>query len=66
MITNLQELIQGLNNVWLSKPLKSREDTPVRVYLNGLYAIESIELSLEDGAVVMWLDERGVPDETAR
>lgn len=61
MITNLQELIQGLNNVWLSKPLRSREDTPIRVYLNGLYAIESIELSQEDGAVVMWLDERGIP-----
>lgn len=63
-ITNLQELIQGLNNVWLSKPLNSREDTKIRVYLNGLYAIESIELSQEDGAMVMWLDERGVNNET--
>lgn len=63
MITNLQELIQGLNNVWLSKPLRSREDTKILVYLNGMYAIESIELSLEDDAVVMWLNERGIPDD---
>jgi hypothetical protein len=59
MITNLGELIQGLNNVWLSKPLKSREDTTIRVYLNGMYKVESIELSQEDGAIVLWIDERG-------
>lgn len=63
MITNLAELIQGLNNVWLSMPLRSREDTPIRVYLNGMYRVESIKLSRDDGSVVLWLDERGDPEE---
>lgn len=59
MITGLAELIRELNNIWLSKPLKSREDTRIRVYLNGFYKVESVTLSQDDGALVLWLDERG-------
>lgn len=35
MITNLQELILSLNEAWLSKPLTTREQTKVRVYLSA-------------------------------
>lgn len=62
MIDSLQDLILALNEAWLSKPLASREETKVRVYLNGRYVIERVKLS-DDGTIVMWLDERGDPGE---
>jgi len=61
MITDLEELITALNRVWLSRPLNQR-NMKIRVYLNGRYTIENIEISQEDGAALLWLDERGDPD----
>lgn len=63
MINSLQDLLLALNNAWLKEPLRSREDTKVRVYLDGRYVIEDVRLSKDDGAIVMWLDERGDLDE---
>lgn len=65
MITNLQELLLSLNEGWLSKPLRSRGQTPVRVYLNGRYIIEDVRVSEDDGAIVLWLDERGDIDDNS-
>lgn len=62
MITNLQELILSLNEAWLSKPLTTREQTKVRVYLSGRYLIDHVYVD-EDGSLSLWLDERGDPGE---
>lgn len=59
MITNLHDLLVALNEQWLREPLNSREETEVRVYLDGVYVIEKIDLDEEDGTIVLWLDERG-------
>ena len=58
MITNPQELILSLNEAWLSKPLTTREQTKVRVYLSGGYVIDHVYVD-EDGTLSIWLDERG-------
>ena len=63
MITNLQEFITELNKAWLSMPLNSRADTKIKAYLNGRYIIDAIEMSKDDGAIILWLDERGDPEE---
>lgn len=34
-------------------------ETKIRVYLNGRYTIEKVTESQDDGAIVLWLDERG-------
>lgn len=63
MINNLKDLILALNDTWASEPQLAREDTKVRVYLNGRYVIQEVKVSPDDGAIVLWLDERGDPNE---
>lgn len=64
MITNLQELILALNEAWLSRPLATRELTQVRVHGEyGLYVIDQVWVRPDDGSLILWLDERGDPDE---
>lgn len=38
-------------------------ETKLRVYLNGRYVIEKVTESQDDGAIVLWLDERGEQEE---
>lgn len=59
MIESIYELQTAIGMAWLQDPRNSRKETKVRVYLNGLYVIEEVRLSEEDGTIVMWLDERG-------
>lgn len=59
MIESIYELQTAIGMAWLEKPLRSRKETKVRVYLNGRYAIEEVRVSPDDGAIVLWLDERG-------
>lgn len=55
MINNLRGLWDAMAN--LDDP--ACPETKIRVYLNGRYMIEEVRLSEDDGAIVLWLDERG-------
>lgn len=55
-------MIDKLRDLWhalalLGDPL--HPETKLRVYLNGRYIIEKVTISKNDGAIVLWLDERG-------
>lgn len=55
MINNLRDLLDAVG----SYVLPQHNDTRVRVYLNGRYMIEEVTVSQDDGAIILWLNERG-------
>lgn len=63
MINSLYDLMNEIDRTQLSLS-KWNIQAKVRVYLNGRYVIEKVWVSPDDGAILLWLDERGDPDET--
>lgn len=61
MINSLKELITTLTERWLEEAQPDMAGVKVRAYLNGRYVIEDVRVSQDDGAIVLWLDERGDP-----
>ena len=57
MINDVRDLIGVIAD------LQANGDTKIRVYLNGRYIIEKVRVSEDDGAIVLWLDERGDPQQ---
>lgn len=56
MITNIQDLIQVLNEAWMSKPLNTRQETKVRLHFNGFdYEFNNITVG-EDGSLSLWVE----------
>lgn len=56
MITSLADLIQALNEAWLSKPLTTRQETKVRLHFNGFdYEFNNITVG-EDGSLNLWVE----------
>lgn len=55
MIDTVSDLLRAFGD----QPEVVGWETKIRVYLNGRYMIEQVRLSEDDGAIVLWLDERG-------
>lgn len=58
MIKSLGDLLNAIDHAQLSRGSWGF-NAKLRVYLNGRYMIEKVTISKDDGAIVLWLDERG-------